>query len=101
MLTLTGTLRQSAPMSFEDKATGKPKSMLKLWIEHESPRGDGPADLQILELLIPADPAPKLPSPGTPISVDVRAYPKGREIGFSALRVRPVAVDTGNNPKAA
>lgn len=101
MLTLTGTLRQSADLDFTDKNTGKPKPMRKLWVEHESARENGPADLQILELLVPAETCPELPPKGAEISVDVRAYAVGRNVAFSALGVRSGASTLGSPLKAA
>lgn len=82
MLTLTGTLRQSGDITIKEKP------YRKLWVEHESERENGPSDLQILELLVPADNCPALPSKGEQISVDVRAYSNGRNVAFSALGVR-------------
>ena len=85
MLTLTGTLRQFGDITIGEEK----KSFLKLWIEHETPRQDGPADLKIEELLIPKSEigpeAEKLKS-GSPVSVVVRAYARGRDIAFSAVR---------------
>ena len=53
MLTLTGTLRQFGDVAFAGKDSTEKTPYLKLWIEHETPRQDGPADLKIEELLIP------------------------------------------------
>lgn len=90
MLTLTGTLRQ-----FGEVTLGKdnPKPFLKLWVEHETPRDNGPADLRIEELLIPIEDAPlapdreKLLKPGQPVSVVVRAWAKLGTLFFSAVRI--------------
>jgi len=79
MLTLTGTLRQTSNLTIKEKP------FVKLWVEHESPRDNGPGDLQILELLLPAEICTPVPTSGKPVSVNVRAYPAGRGIGFAAL----------------
>lgn len=82
MLTLTGTLRQAGEITLKEKP------YKKLWVEHESPgRDNGPGDLQILELLLPAEACTKLPEKGQPVSVAVRAYAAGRDIKFSALHL--------------
>lgn len=93
MLTLTGTLRQ-----FGEVTLGKenPKPYLKLWVEHETPRQDGPADLRIEELLIPIEDAPpapereKLLKAGQPVSVIVRAWAKLNSLQLSAVRLAGV-----------
>lgn len=90
MLTLTGTLRQ-----FGEVNLGKdnPKPFLKLWVEHETPRDNGPADLRIEELLIPIEDAPpaadreKLLRTGQPVSVVVRAWAKLGALQLSAVRL--------------
>lgn len=64
--------------------------MLKLWVEHETPRQDGPADLKIEELLIPkADVGPEASTlkQGNPVSVVVRTWAKGRDVMFQAVRL--------------
>jgi len=94
MLTLTGTLRQSGPLTIKETP------FVKLWVEHESERENGPADLQILELLVPAANAEKLPAKGAQVSVDVRCYASGRDVRFSALAVRPVALTSETPVKA-
>lgn len=87
MLVLTGTLRQFGEVTFgEDK-----KQFLKLWVEHETPRDNGPADLRIEELLLPLDSVP-IPErnalkQGSPVSVVVRAWSKGRDLVFSGIRL--------------
>jgi len=101
MLTLTGTLRQSADLVFKDKDTGKEKPMKKLWVEHESPRENGVGDLQILEMLVPAETCPKLPDKGGQVSVSVRAYAVGRNVAFSALGVASGAQSPEASRKAS
>lgn len=87
MLTLTGTLRQFGDVSYGKE--GEPKTdYLKLWIEHETPRENGPADLKIEELLIPkADVGAEAKNlrQGGKLSVAVRAYPKGRDVAFQCV----------------
>lgn len=83
MLTLTGTLRQAGPITIKEKP------FQKLWVETETPRENGPADLQLHELLIPSEHVENLPSPGSLVAVDVRAYANGRNVAFSALAARP------------
>lgn len=87
MLVLTGTLRQFGEVQIgEDK-----KSFLKLWLEHETPRDNGPADLKIEELLIPRESVQpgleKSLKSGSPLSVVVRAWAKGRDVALSAVKV--------------
>jgi len=90
MLTLTGTLRQFGEVTFGKES---PKPYLKLWVEHETPRDNGPADLRIEELLIPIEDAPpvqereKLLRPGHPVSVVVRVWAKLGALNFSGVRV--------------
>jgi hypothetical protein len=93
MLTLTGTLRQSGEITIKEKP------FVKLWVEHESERDNGVNDLQILELLVPAENAQKLPEKGKQVSVDVRCYANGREVRFSALAVRSVTLTSETTPK--
>lgn len=87
MLTLTGTLRQFGDVTLgEDK-----KPFLKLWVEHETPRDNGPADLKIEELLIPADtvaaPERAALKPGQPVSVVVRAWAPKASVNLQAQRL--------------
>lgn len=83
MLTLQGVLRQSGDIKTKEGSEFK-----KLWVEHETPSdGDRPGDLQILEFLVPSKEVGTLPPQGAPISLDVRAYVRGRDIVFKALRV--------------
>jgi hypothetical protein len=81
MLILSGILRQSG------EVTIKERPMVKLWVEHTSPRDNGTDDLRIEELFLEERDARNLPAPGRPISVAVRAYPRGRDIGFSAVGI--------------
>jgi hypothetical protein len=83
MLTLNGTLRQSG------EVTIKERPLVKIWIEHTTPRENGTDDLKIEELFLEKDAAKNLPPKGSPIAVIVRAYPKGRDIGFAAVGVAP------------
>lgn len=98
MLTLTGTLRQFGDVTFGDDK----KSFLKLWVEHETPRDNGPADLRIEELLLPGDvvqPSDRASlKAGAPVSVVVRFWAKGRDVVFAAVRLVGGA---GNAPGAA
>jgi hypothetical protein len=81
MITLTGTLRQSAKVTFD----GVDKT--KLWIEHQSPRDNGVFDLKIEELILPHQDESKLPKQGEQISVDVRVYAAGRDVKFFAVGI--------------
>lgn len=85
MITLTGKLRQSGPMSYTDKVTGKTVEKLKLWIEHETPRENGLADLKLEELFLEGVDAAALPPAGSQISLQVRVYAIGRDIKYSAV----------------
>ena len=79
MITLTGTLRQSAEM------TVKEKPLIKLWVEHETPRENGAGDLKIEELFIEPRPGLTLPKNGEKISLNVRVYPSGPNVRFQVL----------------
>lgn len=79
MITLTGTLRQATATKFADALK------TKLWIEHTSPRDNGPDDLRIEELFIEGDITSKLPSPGKQVGIIVRPYASGREVRFAAV----------------
>lgn len=83
MITLTGTLRQSAKVTFDSV------DKLKVWIEHESPRDNGPADLKIQELILPFSDEPRLPKSGQQISVAVRCYASGKDVKFFAVGLVP------------
>lgn len=91
MLLLNGTLRQSGEMTINERP------LVKLWVEHETPRENGVGDLKIEELFIEKGKAENLPPHGSPISVIVRAYPKGRDVAFAAVGVAP----SKTAPKAA
>ena len=81
MITLTGTFRQSA------EVTLKEKPMLKLVVEHQTARQDGSNDLHLETLFVGRDQAANLPLPGEEIMVEVRPYPKGRDVAYSASRI--------------
>lgn len=92
MLILTGILRQSGELAKRDEPQTK---FAKLWVEHETPRDNGPDDLEILEMILPLEKARNVPKRGAEISLLVRAYPKGKGIGYQALGIvserKPVA----------
>lgn len=100
MLTLTGTLRQFGEITFGKEV---PKQYLKLWVEHETPRDNGPADLRIEELLIPIEDAPpgperdRLLQKGKPVSVIVRVWAKLGALNISAVSLAGL---TGANPSS-
>ena len=81
MITLTGTFRKSS------EVTLKEKPMLKLTVEHETARQDGTTDLHLETLFVGRDQSPHLPLVGEEIHVEVRPYPKGRDVAYSATRV--------------
>ena len=81
MIVLTGTLRQSGEMNINEKP------LLKLWVEHESPRDKGPADLKIEEFFVSPDQAAFLPTAGQQVSLIVRPYARGRDVAFSCVGV--------------
>jgi len=88
MLTLTGTLRQSGTIKTKEE-----KSYAKLWVETETPpEGDRPGELQIHEFMFDSAEVPKLPAKGSQISIEVRAYIRGRDIAYKALQVRTAPV---------
>ena len=97
MLVLTGTLRQFGEVTLGEEK----KPFLKLWVEHETPRQDGPADLKIEELLLERSAVDqdtvKSLKQGTSVSVAVRAWARGRDIAFSAVRL----VTGRQNPASA
>jgi hypothetical protein len=85
MITLTGTLRQSGEVTFgKDKEA---RTMMKLWVEHESPRDKGPSDLKIEEFFVPVEDSKNLPAKGEPVSVAVRPYASGRGVAYSAISI--------------
>lgn len=81
MITLTGVLRQSGEMTIKEKP------LVKLWVEHESPRDNGVNDLKIEEFFLDREKAADLPEKGQEISIVVRPYPSGRGVAFQAIRV--------------
>lgn len=83
MITLTGTLRQRA------KLVIKGQERLKLVVEHETPRNDGPSDLNLETLFLEPHYEAQLPRDGSPVSVQVRPYPSGRSVAFAALALIP------------
>jgi hypothetical protein len=83
MITLNGTLRQSGEMTIKEKP------LLKVWVEHTSPRDNGTDDLKIEELFLPRDESKNLPEKGQEIAIVVRPYPSGRGVAFQAIRVVP------------
>jgi hypothetical protein len=85
MITLTGTLRQSGEITFGKEKEAR--KMLKLWVEHESARDNGPADLRIEEFFVPAEEVKLLPQKGEQISVAVRPYANGRNVAYSGLGI--------------
>lgn len=88
MLILQGTLRQAGEIELKDK----PEPFVKLWVEHETPRQNGPADLKISELLIPKSEARSLPKAGDLVSVVVRAYVAGRDIAYAGVSVLAASI---------
>lgn len=86
MITLNGILRQFGEMKINEKP------LLKLWIEHETPRENGVADLKIEELFLDLKPGMFVPKKGENINLAVRAYPSGRDVKFQALSILNPAV---------
>lgn len=99
MITLTGTYRQHAEMTLGKDGEAK-RPFIKVWMELESERDNGAPDLSIEELLIPAEKVKKFPQKGENISVDVRCYARGRDVAFSALSMRSVALTPETSQKA-
>jgi hypothetical protein len=99
MITLTGIFRQSGEMNLGKEGEEK-RPFVKVWMEVESPRENGVADLSIEEILVPAENAKKLPKKGENISVDVRCYARGRDVAFSGLSVRSAALYPESPQKA-
>lgn len=81
MIKLTGTLRQSSTVTYEEKLK------TKLWIEHVTPRDNGAPDLKIEELFLDGDFTDKLPKSGSEISLVVRPYVSGRVVKYSAVNL--------------
>lgn len=104
MLTLTGTLRQFGEVNLGKET---PKPFLKLWVEHETPRDNGPSDLRIEEFLIPIEDAPpaaereKLLKQGQPVSVVVRAWAKLGVLNLSAVRLAGLSPFAPSSPAHA
>lgn len=92
MITLQGMLRQAGVTEFE----GKKKT--RVWVEHTSPRENGPDDLKLEEFWFDGDVVASLPKPGSQVAIAVRPYAVGRAVKFAAVgqAPQPVAV-----PKAA
>jgi hypothetical protein len=83
MITLQGTLRQSGVNEYE----GKKKT--RVWVEHTSPRDDGPDDLKLEEFWFDGDLTSTLPKPGTTLSVVVRPYTVGKGVKYAAISIVP------------
>lgn len=83
MIVLHGILRQSGLAEYE----GKKKT--RLWVEHTSPRENGPDDLKLEEFWFDGDLTPQLPASGAQIAVSVRPYVSGRGVKFAAVAVQP------------
>lgn len=79
MITLTGKLRQSGPVTYEGV------TKLKLWIEHETPRENGVPDLKLEELFLEGIDQSALPPAGSEIAVQVRPYAMGKAVKYSAV----------------
>lgn len=84
MLVLHGTLRQTGEIK-----TKEDKEFVKLWIEHETPGRDETqaGDLQILEFMVPKEKAVGIPPKGSEITAKIRAYVKGRDLGFQLIEI--------------
>ena len=81
MIVLTGTLRQTAKMTIKERP------LVKLWVEHEIPRDGGTADLRLEEFFLEEGNAQLLPKSGSPVSLSVRPYPKGRDVAYQVVGV--------------
>jgi hypothetical protein len=88
MIVLHGTLRQAGQTEFE----GVKKT--KLWLEHTTPRENGPADLKLEELYLENLDPSTLPPFGSEIGVQVRPYAVGRAVKYAAVSL------VGNLPTA-
>lgn len=84
MITLTGTLRQSGLTEIE----GKKKT--RVWVEHTSPRENGPDDLKLEEFWLDGDHISTLPKAGAQVSIPVRPYSSGKGVKFAAAGL-PIA----------
>lgn len=83
MIILHGTLRQSGVNEYE----GKKKT--RVWVEHTSPRENGPDDLKLEEFWFEGDLSPALPPPGSQVGVVVRPYTVGKGVKFAAVELVP------------
>lgn len=81
MITLTGILRQSGEMVIKEKP------LIKLWVEHETPRENGTPDLKIEELFLEPRAGLVVPKNGEKINLNVRVYPSGRDVRFQVLGI--------------
>lgn len=81
MITLSGILRQSG------EVTIKERKLLKIVVEHETARDNGVNDLHLETLFLPPENTAHLPVAGAEVHVEVRPYPSGRGIAYSASRV--------------
>lgn len=81
MIILTGQLRQATATTFAEKLK------TKLWVEHTTPRDNGPDDLRIEELFLDGDLTKSLPKAGEKVGVIVRPYASGRDIKFAAVGI--------------
>lgn len=81
MIALTGKLRQSG------QVTIKERPLVKIWVEHEMPRDSGTPDLKIEEFFLEPAAAEKLPKAGSEVTLSVRPYPKGRDVGYQVTGV--------------
>jgi hypothetical protein len=83
MITLQGTLRQAGATEYE----GKKKT--RLWVEHTSPRENGPDDLKLEEFWFDGDITATVPKPGSIVSLVVRPYTVGKGVKYSAVALQP------------
>jgi hypothetical protein len=88
MITLQGTLRQAGVNEYE----GKKKT--RLWVEHTSPRENGPDDLKLEEFWLDGDLTATLPKPGAQVAVVVRPYSMGKVVKFAAVGLVPQPAQT-------
>lgn len=95
MIILHGKLRRKA--DFEKKDGGG--KLVKLWVEHEISREGAEGDLRLEELFVSDDVGKPL-SLGKETFLDVRPYPRGKEIGLSVVRASQSLRElTDANPK--
>lgn len=90
MIILSGKLRQRS------KLTIKGEDRLKVVVEHEVPRDNGPADLNLETLFLNPQEEASLPPDGAFVSISVRPYPSGRVVAYSGISV----VDGGKGKAA-